>query len=508
MKYPDTFEDIWKTVQPFTMVGKNRAFGLYEAVNHVLDHRISGDFVQCGVWRGGSAMLIALVLKARGVTKRRIMLFDTFTGMTPPTEADRDLNDIPARELMDKAEPGSLMMADCDLKTVRANMISTGYDRKMFGYIEGDVCDTLPFDGIRNIALLYLDTDFHDSTAAELEHLYPLVRPGGVVIIDDYGHWQGARTAFDAFLKSERAGGQVHFPVPLDYTGRLFIKPAPQAGIGAMPPVSKTKPPARPRPQEPAKPDIARYDYLSETLQDPGLLSRFTHLMRGKPMEVAWPYLRSDVPHVWRTDARSPKPNIGVLSVDEGALLYNAALPFCGKRGLEIGCHTGFSTAHLAAAGLRLDVIDPVLGNPAGLATVQESLNRAVPGHEVRLHAGFSPGIVALVHGAKPRTPWSFAFIDGLHDGEAPVSDARAVEPFMAKTAAVMFHDLTCPDVAMGLRHYRDAGWQTRIYDTMQVMGLAWRGDYTPPDHVPDPVASSATLDHLSVWRRDGMVGS
>lgn len=72
----------------------------------------------------------------------------------------------------------------------------------------------------------------------------------------------------------------------------------------------------------------------------------------------------------------------------------------------------------------------------------------------------------------------------------------------MAETAAVMFHDLTCPDVAQGLRHYADAGWQTKIYETMQVMGIAWRGEYTPPDHIPDGGTSTAQIEHLARWQR------
>ena len=483
MRYSDEFEALWAKVQPFTMTSKNRGFALYCAVNHVLDAKIVGAFVECGVWRGGSSMLIALTLLARGVSNRTIWLFDTFEGMTDPNEADRDYAGTPATDLLAADTPDGLVTAACDLDTVRANMLSTGYPRKAIGYIKGDVTQTLPHDHIKKIGLLRLDTDFYDSTKAELDHLYPLVSPGAPVIIDDYGHWQGARKAVDEFLAGEQNAGRTHFLAPLDYTGRMFIKPL---GPHAAPPTAA---------------DIVRRDYVSEGLEDPALVGKFTHLQRVDPRPVPWPYLRRDVPHIWRNDARSQKPKIGVLSVDEGAVLYNAAKPFKGKRGLEVGCHLGFSTAHLAAAGLDLDVIDPMLGDASHRGHVQDSLDRAVPGHGVRLHAGFSPGIVELVQAARPRSKWHFAFIDGLHDGTAPLDDARAVEPLMALDAAVMFHDLTCPDVAEGLRFYANAGWQTRIYDTMQVMGIAWRGSYTPPSHVPDTGTSTTDLDHLRDWQ-------
>ena len=106
-----------------------------------------------------------------------------------------------------------------------------------------------------------------------------------------------------------------------------------------------------------------RRDYVSPGLADPGLMRVFPDLAEGDVAELQWPYLRKDAPHIWRRDLRGKRnPYIGVLSLDEATLLYNNALPFKGKRGLEIGCHYAWSTAHLVAAGLDLDVIDPALG--------------------------------------------------------------------------------------------------------------------------------------------------
>jgi hypothetical protein len=238
-----------------------------------------------------------------------------------------------------------------------------------------------------------------------------------------------------------------------------------------------------------------RRDYVSPGLTDPGLMRYFPSLEEGDVAELQWPYLRKDAPHIWRRDARSRRNRfIGVLSLDEASLLYNNALPFAGRRGIEIGCHYAWSTAHLVAAGLDLDVIDPALGNADQMADVRASLSAL---GVARLWAGFSPSVVPAVRAVQP-APWSFAFIDGYHEGEAPAQDARAVLPLMADDALAMFHDLVSPHVAAGLAVFADAGWSVGLYNTMQVMGVAWRGAATPAPHVADKDMPAADGKHLA----------
>jgi len=105
---------------------------------------------------------------------------------------------------------------------VQANLRSTGYDEEKLIFVKGMVEDTIPGLAPESIALLRLDTDWHASTRHELIHLYPRLQPGGVMMIDDYGHWQGARKAVDEYLSG--------LDVPLllqrvDYTVRSAIKP-------------------------------------------------------------------------------------------------------------------------------------------------------------------------------------------------------------------------------------------------------------------------------------------
>lgn len=255
--------------------------------------------------------------------------------------------------------------------------------------------------------------------------------------------------------------------------------------FSAVEPVAKTAWPGK------------RRDYVSPGLVDPKLAAAFPSLRVGDVADLQWPYLRKDAPHIWRSDARSLRnPYIGVLSLDEATLLHNNAAQMRGRRGLEIGCHYGWSTAHLVAAGLELDVIDPGLGYPDQMRDVAESLSHVAGPGRAKLWAGFSPSIVPAVR-ATEDAPWSFAFIDGYHEGRAPLDDAEAVIDLTAPDARVMFHDLISPHVAAGLGHFADHGWNVGLYNTMQIMGIAWRGGARPVAHVADADMPRIDAEHL-----------
>ena len=209
---------------PATMTSIERMYALYKAVRYVVEAGIPGDFVECGVWRGGSVMMIGATLLGLGVTDRGIHLYDTFEGMAPPTEADRDLDGHSAADLLATAQGHvkELVWALAPMDEVRANLAAIGYPADKHRFVPGKVEDTLPAANPPGIALLRLDTDWYESTRHELEQLYPLLHPGGVLIIDDYGHWQGSRQAVDEFF------GQPGRPILLnriDYTGRIAVKP-------------------------------------------------------------------------------------------------------------------------------------------------------------------------------------------------------------------------------------------------------------------------------------------
>jgi O-methyltransferase len=105
------------------------------------------------------------------------------------------------------------------LEDVRRNLLSTGYPEEKCHFIKGDVLKTIPHEAIDEIAILRLDTDWYESTRHELQHLYPKLTRGGVLIVDDYGHWQGCRKAVDEYFT-----GRPPFMFAIDYTARMSIR--------------------------------------------------------------------------------------------------------------------------------------------------------------------------------------------------------------------------------------------------------------------------------------------
>lgn len=209
-------------VEPCTMTSLERRASLIGAVDHVVRHRLPGDIVECGVWRGGSMMAIALALMARGDTSRHLYLYDTFEGMSEPTEHDRALSGESAQAQLERTARDHPLWAVASLEDVQANLASTGYPADQIHCVRGKVEDTIP--GVLpagRIALLRLDTDWYESTLHELHHLYPLLVRHGLLIIDDYGHWQGARRAVDEYFAQSAEPVFLH---RVDYTARLVVK--------------------------------------------------------------------------------------------------------------------------------------------------------------------------------------------------------------------------------------------------------------------------------------------
>jgi hypothetical protein len=209
-------------VAPYTMTSLERRASLIGAVDHLVRHGIEGDIVECGVWRGGSMMAAALALMARGQTHRHLWLYDTFEGMSEPTAADRSHDGVPARQQLDATARGEGVWCEASLEDVRANLAATGYPMAQIHFVRGKVEATItgePGSAPERIALLRLDTDWYESTRHELQQLYPRLQPQGVLIVDDYGHWQGARQAVDEYF-----AGTPAYLHRVDYTARLLVK--------------------------------------------------------------------------------------------------------------------------------------------------------------------------------------------------------------------------------------------------------------------------------------------
>lgn len=200
-----------------------RYAALCSALDYVVEHDVPGSIVECGVYKGASMMAAALELRRLGREDRDLYLFDTFSGMPPPSEHDMTLNGVPAAEVWRKTATagGDEQWGSASIDEVRRNMLKTGYDKSKMHFIAGRVEDTLPAFAPTEIALLRLDTDWYESTRHELVHLFPRLSVGGVLIIDDYGHWAGAREATDEFFRER--GIRILLD-RVDYTARTAVK--------------------------------------------------------------------------------------------------------------------------------------------------------------------------------------------------------------------------------------------------------------------------------------------
>lgn len=199
-----TFDEIYEIARHHTVVGRPRMWGLHSAVFRTLHMNVPGDIVECGSYRGGTAAMMALACDCA----RHIWLFDSFQGMPPATKDD------PPDAMKQTGGCG------VNVEEVRAFL----NEHKILDngtIVKGWFKDTFPTHQVKQIAVLHVDCDWHDSVKLSLETFYDLVVPGGTVQIDDYGHWAGCRKATDDFFDAR--GIKPHLTL-LDYTGVQHIK--------------------------------------------------------------------------------------------------------------------------------------------------------------------------------------------------------------------------------------------------------------------------------------------
>lgn len=225
-KFPDfepSFNKIMEMCKPYTMTSEERLYSFNKAVEYIVKNNIEGDIVECGVWKGGSSMCAMLSLSQLNAANRQFYLYDTFEGMSEPTEMDADLLGKDAKNLLNQSEKTTedVMWCYAPIDDVKNNVAKTNYPANLVNYVKGKVEDTIPGTVPEKIAILRLDTDWYESTYHELVHLFPKLVKGGVIIIDDYGHWKGAREAVDQYFKEQNVQILLN---RIDYTGRIGIK--------------------------------------------------------------------------------------------------------------------------------------------------------------------------------------------------------------------------------------------------------------------------------------------
>ena len=209
----------------YTMTSVSRLISVLKSCKYIVENDIPGDFVELGVWRGGNGILAKKIFNMLGSNKK-VWMYDTFTGMTEPSSFDVDSRSkdpaIDKYNMLQRESHNDWCFAS--IEEVKLNCIESGLDIDSFRFIKGDVLQTLKDKSNlpKEISLLRLDTDWYESTKLELELLYPLLSNAGILIIDDYGDWEGAKKAVDEYFVTFKPKPYLHV---VDNTCRLVIKP-------------------------------------------------------------------------------------------------------------------------------------------------------------------------------------------------------------------------------------------------------------------------------------------
>jgi hypothetical protein len=205
--------------KPFTMIGYSRMFCNVLAMKYIEANNIEGDVVETGIWRGGSLGLLALTSQYESKSRRIFWGFDTFQGMPVPGQQDEEFAHRKFQMLSDSN--GYSDWCKSTKVEVLENLRNMCNSLNTFNLIEGKVEETLTRieSELGAISLLRIDTDWYSSTKVALEVLYPRVTKGGVVIIDDYEAWEGAKKATDEFFHGKFR------PLLLPFgSSRVFVK--------------------------------------------------------------------------------------------------------------------------------------------------------------------------------------------------------------------------------------------------------------------------------------------
>jgi O-methyltransferase len=219
--YDEDICEIIRAIRPYSMTGNDKLHGFISAAKYVSRHNVPGAIVECGVWRGGGMKAVALTLEAVDDFSRDLYLFDTFEGMTAPTDKDIRFDGASAAGLLETSGKDTVMWGVASLEDVQQRFTEGRYPQEKIHFIKGPVEQTIPDQLPEQISILRLDTDWYESTAHEFKHAYDRLVSGGVLMIDDYGWWQGSRTATDEFL--ERTGEKLLLVRMA--SGRVAVKP-------------------------------------------------------------------------------------------------------------------------------------------------------------------------------------------------------------------------------------------------------------------------------------------
>ena len=215
-------KELCKICDEYTATSLVRRWALIQAIKAVYSQNLEGDIVECGVWKGGNLIISEMLVEKFNLNKK-IYGYDTFKGMTKPGDLDIDRVSGELAEVKWKRCDKEAYNTWCyaSIEEVRTNIQNHVMNTDNVQLIMGKVEDTLlkRENFPESISILRLDTDWYESTKIELEVLYPRLVKGGILIVDDYGLWNGSRRAVDEYFKDSN--------VWLDYIDedcRLLIK--------------------------------------------------------------------------------------------------------------------------------------------------------------------------------------------------------------------------------------------------------------------------------------------
>lgn len=203
---------VWPS-RALTMVGLKRLENIQECIEDVLAKKVPGDVIETGVWRGGATIFMRAVLKAHGVTNRRVWVADSFQGLPRP-----NAEKYPADAGDEHYKHKELAIG---IEQVRENFAKFGLLDDQVAFLKGWFRETLPDAPIKALSVMRLDGDIYESTMDALVHLYPRLSPGGYVLVDDYGAIPSCKLAIDDYRKAHG----VHEPIrKVDWTGICWQK--------------------------------------------------------------------------------------------------------------------------------------------------------------------------------------------------------------------------------------------------------------------------------------------
>lgn len=235
----ETVKRLIKKIRPYTMLPVVRLTSLYMQVKYCEQNNVKGDYMECGVWKGGAVGLMALTNQLYGATRRNLFLFDSFDDILPPNpeidgframqDALKYSNKTDLQEL--KSDPTTPIKGFYDSFGGKGTLSQNRqlffrqikYDKKYVHFYKGWFEDTMPkaSKNVDRLAILRIDADWYKSVYICLKYFYPKVVKGGFIVIDDYGYYEGCTKAVKQYF-SER---NIHlYPNSIDSGSVYFIK--------------------------------------------------------------------------------------------------------------------------------------------------------------------------------------------------------------------------------------------------------------------------------------------